>query len=71
MLIAHKVNKIRGYYSAPGEGSYIYLPYFFKHFIHLFERDREHHCGEGVEGEADSPLSRKPDAGLSPRTPGS
>ena len=27
--------------------------------------------GEGVEGEADSQLSREPDEGLNPKTPGS
>ena len=43
----------------------------FKDFIYLF--DREHKQGERQaegEGEADSPPSREPDAGLDPRTPG-
>ena len=51
--------------------------FFFKKFTYL--RDREHEQagggggGCGVEGkeEADSPLSREPDTGLDPRTPGS
>ena len=44
---------------------------FKKGFIYLFERMSEHEQGgvaEG-EGEADSPLNREPDVGLSPRTP--
>ena len=47
---------------------------FFKDFIYLVETKREQtHKGkregraEG-EGEADSPLSKEPDAGLNPRT---
>ena len=46
-------------------------------FIYLFERERTRARGEGIEGEADSPLSREPnadacaDAGLNPGTPGS
>ena len=36
------------------------------------ERERENEHGQGVEGdgEADTLLSRNPDAGLDPRTPG-
>ena len=36
-------------------------------------RKRRHESGGGAEGEgeAGSPLSREPDAGLDPRTPGS
>jgi len=34
-------------------------------------REREHMRGGGSEGETDSPLSREPDAGLDPGTPGS
>ena len=51
--------------------TYIFL-YFFKDFIYL--RETEHaQAEEGAEGEgeADSPLSREPDAGLYPRTLGS
>ena len=46
----------------------------FKDFIYLFvkrARVREHKQGERqTEGEAGSPLSREPDAGLHPRTLG-
>ena len=45
--------------------------FVFKDFIYLFERERAHKRGSGAEGEADSPLSREPDAGLDPRTLGS
>ena len=38
----------------------------FKDFIYLRERASAQEQGEG---EADSPLSRGPDAGLDPRTP--
>ena len=38
--------------------------------FYLFEREREK-TQVGGEGEADSPLSRVPDVGLDPRTPGS
>jgi len=34
-------------------------------------REREHKQGVGAEGEAVSLLSREPDVGLNPRTPGS
>lgn len=47
---------------------------FFKHFIYLFEREKEREhaqAGGRVEGEeeAGSSLSREPYAGLDPRTP--
>jgi len=45
-----------------------YFLFIFKDFIYLFERARE---GGVSEGEADSPLSREPDVGLDPETPGS
>jgi len=35
------------------------------------ESERDHEQGEGVAGEADSPLSQDLDVGLNPRTPGS
>ena len=37
------------------------------------ELERKHEMERGAEGEgeADSPLSRRPDTGLNPRTPGS
>jgi len=39
---------------------------FFKKILFIYLRERK---GEGeTEGEADSPLSREPDAGLNPRT---
>ena len=34
-------------------------------------RDTQREAETWAEGEADSPLSREPDAGLDPRTPGS
>ena len=42
-------------------------------FIYLRERKKKskHKQGEAGEGEADSSLSREPDTGLDPRTPGS
>ena len=52
--------------------------FFFKDFIYLFEREREHEvvvmvgcCEAEREGEVDSPLSREPGAGLDPRILGS
>ena len=47
---------------------------FLKKIIYLFMWQRDHKQGEWqaeVEGEADSLLNRKPDAGLNPRTLGS
>ena len=49
------------------------LPYFilfyFKDFIHLFDRAREHKQGEQQrKGKAGSLLSKHPDVGLDPRT---
>ena len=44
---------------------------FFKDFIYLFDRQRSQvgrEEGREREGEAGSLLSRKPDAGLNPRT---
>ena len=43
------------------------------YLIYLLERVRERMNGGGPEGdgEADSLLSREPDVGLDPRTPGS
>jgi len=35
------------------------------------EREREHECGGGTEGEADSPLGREPNVGFYPGTLGS
>ena len=35
------------------------------------ERQREREAETQAEGEAGSPLSREPDVGLDPRTPGS
>ena len=40
-------------------------------FIYLFEREHKWGAGTEGEGEADSLLSREPDAGLDPGTPGS
>ena len=45
--------------------TYLSLLLFFKDFIYLFERVR---AGEITEREADSLLSKEPDAGLDPRT---
>ena len=51
-----------------------WTPFFFLRF-YLFERksEQDHEWGVGTEGEgeADFPLSREPNAGLYPRTPGS
>jgi len=49
---------------------------FFNYlFIYLFVRESEYRQGEWqaeqAEGEADSLLSKEPDAGLNPRTSGS
>jgi len=47
--------------------------FFFKDFIYLCERERMRERAwerGGSEGEADSLLSREPDAGLNPGTPG-
>jgi len=49
-----------------------YALFFFKDFIYLSERWREHKQGEQrAEGEAGSPPSKEPDVGLDPRTLGS
>ena len=48
--------------------------HFKKYFIYLFDRESKHRQTEQQaegEGEADSLLSREPNAGLDPRTPGS
>ena len=47
--------------------------FFFKDFIHLFDRERDHKYAERQadrerEEDAGSLLSREPDAGLNPRT---
>jgi len=49
--------------------------FFFKAFIYLFDRGGERESTSWVswrrreaEGEAGSPISREPDAGLDPRT---
>ena len=50
------------------------LFYFFKDFIYLFDRQSLQLVREAArerEEEAGSPLSREPDVGLDPRTPGS
>ena len=51
------------------------LHFFLQRFsVYLRERDRESTTWGGggqAEGEADFPLSRDPDVGLNPRTPGS
>ena len=45
---------------------------FFFTYLFEMEEEREHKQGEKqAEGEAGSPLSREPDAGLDPRTVGS
>ena len=50
----------------------IFLLLFFKRFYLFIERERAQAWGEVEgEGEADSLLSREPDTGLDPRTPGS
>ena len=49
-------------------GPLLYIYIFFKDCIYL--REGEGTEGDG-EGEADSLLSREPDAGLNPGTPGS
>ena len=49
----------------------VYLFFFFKDFIYLFDREKSQVDGEAGrerEREAGSPLSREPDAGLDPRT---
>ena len=43
---------------------------FFKIF-YLFKRENKWGWGAEGEGEADSPLSREPNMGLNPGTPGS
>ena len=50
--------------------------HYFKYFVYLTYRKRMHKQGEQEaegegQGEAGSPLSREPDAGLNPRTLGS
>ena len=56
---------------------FLLISFFFlkKDFISILERERESaQVEEGEaerEGEADFPLSREPDVGLNPRTPGS
>jgi len=49
------------------------FPFFIKILFYLFERESERESTRrvGSEGKADSPLSREPDAGLDPGTPGS
>ena len=50
----------------------LFLFFFFKDFIYVFDREKEHNQGERqAEGEGGSPLSKEPDEGLDPRTPGS
>ena len=44
---------------------------FLKDFIYLFEKVRDHEQWGRTKGEADSPLIRKPNAGLDPRALGS
>ena len=58
-------SRIAGSYG--GSISIFILFYFLKDFLYLRERAGK---GRGVEGEgeADSLLSREPDAGLDPRT---
>ena len=48
---------------------FLYLHKFLEDFTYL--RERDHKQWGGVEGEADSLLSREPEMGLHPRTPGS
>jgi len=50
--------------------------FFLKDFIYLFDREREiaragTQAGGVGEGEAGFPLSRDPNVGFDPRTPGS
>ena len=59
----------------PPHSSLLFI-YFLKDFIYLFDRERDTaregtQAGQVGEGEAGSPLSREPDAGLDPKTPGS
>ena len=54
---------------------FLFLFFFFVLRFYLFarEKERDHKQGEQggrVRGEADSPPSRKPDAGLSPKPKG-
>jgi len=54
--------------------SFYFILFFFKDFIYLFDREREHKQGEWqaeAEREAGSPPSRETDVGLDPRTLGS
>ena len=57
-------------YSLPS--NILSISFYFKDFIYLFERvcAREHEQRGGAEGDAEFPLSRKPDTGLYPRTLG-
>ena len=48
------------------KGGFFVFCFFLKDVIYLRERIP---AGVEVEGEADSPLNREPNAGLDPRTP--
>jgi len=55
-------------FRAKGWSGFFFL-FLFLNFICLFERERaQAGCGAEGGGEADSPLSREPDAGLYPRS---
>ena len=48
--------------------NYSEIEFIFKDFIYLTEQERERERRWGAEGEANSLQSKKPDAGLDPRT---
>ena len=50
---------------------YFSLSLFFLRFYLIYLRERDHECGGGAEREADPLLSREPESGLHPRSPGS
>ena len=53
------------------QSSHFPLLYSSKNFFFIWERGSMNRVEGGVEGEADSPLSREHNVGFDPRTPGS
>ena len=75
MMVKHKINDIPKGMSPISKSMIAIGGHFLKRF-YLFiegETEKKHELGEEAEGEgeADSPLSKKPNVGLHPRTPGS